>query len=237
MGNLSFSERLLDFGLTRQEAAVYECLLEEGKRTGYEVSKITGISRSNIYSSLASLKEKGAIYLVEEGNVKKYVPLPIDEFCGNYIRKISESAKWLADHAPEEKVEETGYITIEGVEHIQDKVRNLLLHAEERVYLSCTVQYLPQFEKELNQLQNAGKKVVVITDGEPEACSGTVYIGEEKGTQIGVIADSRYVLTGELGKRSLNTCLYSGQRNFVEVYKRALSNEIKFIEFMKGETE
>ena len=29
-----FAERLMEFGLTRQEAAIYECLLREGKTTG-----------------------------------------------------------------------------------------------------------------------------------------------------------------------------------------------------------
>lgn len=47
--------------------------------------------------------------------------------------------------------------------------------------------------------------------------------------RIGVIADSRYVLTGEYGIGSQNTCLYSGQKNFVELYKSALSNEIKLL--------
>ena len=76
MEHTSFVERLMDFGLTRQEAGIYECLLREGKTTGYEVAKQLGISRSNAYNSLASMTEKGAAYLVEEGTTKKYAPSP-----------------------------------------------------------------------------------------------------------------------------------------------------------------
>ena len=47
MEQTSFTERLMEFGLTRQEASIYQCLLTEGKVTGYEVAKQTGISRSN----------------------------------------------------------------------------------------------------------------------------------------------------------------------------------------------
>ena len=54
-------------------------------------------------------------------------------------------------------------------------------------------------------------------------------MGNDRGMQIGVITDSRYVLTGEYGEGSINTCLYSGQKNFVELYKSALSNEIKLL--------
>ena len=56
-------------------------------------------------------------------------------------------------------------------------------------------------------------------------------MGNNRGMQIGVITDSRYVLTGEYGEGSINTCLYSGQKNFVELYKSALSNEIKLLEY------
>ena len=72
MENNVFTERLTEFGLTRQEACIYECLLMEGKTTGYEVAKKIGISRSNAYASLASMTEKGAAYLVEEGSTRKY---------------------------------------------------------------------------------------------------------------------------------------------------------------------
>ena len=49
MGKEQFKEHLMKFDLTRQEAAVYESLLENGKLTGYEAAKLTGISRSNVY--------------------------------------------------------------------------------------------------------------------------------------------------------------------------------------------
>ena len=70
MENNGFTARLTEFGLTRQEAGIYECLLGEGKISGYEVAKLLGISRSNAYGSLASMTEKGAVYLVEEGTTK-----------------------------------------------------------------------------------------------------------------------------------------------------------------------
>ena len=116
MEQTSFTERLMEFGLTRQEASIYQCLLTEGKVTGYEVAKQTGISRSNAYNSLASMTEKGAAYLVEEASTRKYVPVPLNEFCKNRIRKLEESGKWLQEHMPTEKAYVEGYITIEGAD-------------------------------------------------------------------------------------------------------------------------
>ena len=57
--------------------------------------------------------------------------------------------------------------------------------------------------------------------------------GVEFGKQIGIITDSKHVLTGEYGKGSMNTCLYSGKKNFVMLYKNALANEIKLMTLSK----
>lgn len=219
----------MEFGLTRQEALIYACLLEEGKVTGYEVAKQIGISRSNAYNSLASMTEKGAACLVEEGTTRKYAPVPLEEFCKNRIRKLEESRRWLEAHMPTEKTYVEGYITIEGAEHILNKMRNLLTRAEERVYISCTRNYLLLFVGEIEQLIREKKKVVIITDQPVSFGNAKVYISSPREMQVGVITDSKYVLTGEYGEGSMNTCLYSGQKNFVELYKRALGNEIKLL--------
>ena len=204
MEQTSFTERLMEFGLTRQEASIYQCLLTEGKVTGYEVAKQTGISRSNAYNSLASMTEKGAAYLVEEASTRKYVPVPLNEFCKNRIRKLEESGKWLQEHM-------------------------LLSQVDQRVYISCTRNYLLLLIRELDTLMEERKKVVIITDQPATFHNAKVYFGENRGMQIGIIADSKYVLTGEYGEGSMNTCLYSGQKNFVELYKTALANEIKLL--------
>ncbi len=227
MEGKTFTERLMEFGLTRQEAGIYGCLLGEGKTTGYEAAKQLGISRSNAYNSLASMTEKGAACLVEEGTTRKYAPVPLDEFCKNRIRRLEESKRWLIGHMPAEKTYVDGYITIEGAEHILDKIRNLLLKTEERVYISCASNYLLLFIHEVEKLIKERKRVVVITDQPVNFGNAKVYVGASRGMQIGIISDSKYVLTGEYGEGSINTCLYSGQKNFVELYKRALANEIK----------
>lgn len=229
MESNAFTERLTEFGLTRQEACIYQCLLTEGKTTGYEVAKQIGISRSNAYGSLASMTEKGAAYLVEEGSTRKYVPVPLEEFCRNCIRGLENSRGWLLKHKPTEKAHVEGYITIEGDANILNKAKNLLGKVEERAYISCTRNYLLLLVEELEKLTDARKKVVIVTDQPVSFKNTRVYVGGPRGREIGIITDSKYVLTGEYGEGSINTCLYSGQKNFVELYKRALANEIKLL--------
>ena len=230
------AEYLMHFGLSRQEALVYGRLLEGGKQTGYEIARDTGISRSNAYPSLAAPVEKGAAYLVEE-SARKYIPVRPEEFCGSRIRRMEEEKQWLCMNLPREKSEEEGYITVEGEDNILDRICCLLENAEERVYLSCSAACLEQLREPLSHLAEKGRKIVLVTDRKFILEGAVVYVTEEKESQIGLITDSRYVLSGEYGPDSMNTCLYSGQRNFVKLFKSALANEIELIKIRKGERE
>ena len=62
-------EYLMHFGMSRQEATVYLRLIEAGKQTGYEIARDTGISRSNVYASLAALFRRSVV--TESADMKK----------------------------------------------------------------------------------------------------------------------------------------------------------------------
>ena len=104
---------------------------------------------------------------------------------------------------PSEKAYAEGYITIEGAENILNKIKNLLSQVDQRVYISCTRNYLLLLIRELDTLMEERKKVVIITDQPATFHNAKVYFGENRGMQIGIIADSKYVLTGEYGEGSL----------------------------------
>jgi sugar-specific transcriptional regulator TrmB len=129
-------ELLIQFNLTRQEASIYSALLSEGDMNGYEVAKITGISRSNTYASLAALVDKGCA-LVIEGKTTRYTPVPIEESCNNKIRKLQEVKQELIKNIPTKRDGIEGYVTIKGESHILDKMKNMVSEAKERVYISA----------------------------------------------------------------------------------------------------
>lgn len=90
----------------------------------------------------------------------------------------------------------------------------------------------------LDALQR-GIKVVVLTDEEKleQELAGIILyqkeIEEAARYQIRIIVDSLYVLTGDMPNDGGDTCLYSGQINFVNVFKEALRNEIQLIQLKK----
>lgn len=227
------AELLTRFGLTRQEAAIYLLLLTEGNKTGYEVAKLTGISRSNAYTALAGLTEKGAACVAED-TATRYSPVPAEEFTQNFIHHLQNSREDLLNNLPEGGAQPEGYITIKGERHIIDKMRNMIHTAEQRVYLSTSQAITRLLLDELKPAISRGLKIVIITSP-PFALEGaTVHHTDKTPYQIRLITDSTSVLTGDISDGEYSTCLYSTKKNLVDLFKESLKNEITLIELTKG---
>ena len=225
MKNLQFIDNLIAFGLTRQEAIIYTTLLTHGEMTGYEVSKETGISRSNVYAALSNLADKGAAYLIE-GDSTKYLPVNAETFTKNILSELQEKAAYINEHAPEKQVQTDGYITIIGGRNIQNKLLQMIKETRIRIYISASARIVDAYEEELSELINQGKKVVIMTDSSYNLDGAIVYHTDPEPGQLRVIIDSSFVLTGELTGSEEDNCLYSGQKNLVTVMKEALKNKI-----------
>lgn len=221
-------EQLTAFGLTRQEAAIYLTLRTDGELTGYEVAKLTGISRSNTYTALAGLVEKGAAYLLE-GSVTKYTPVPFEEFSNNVIRKLTVTKAEIKKKLPVRKKESQGYITIRGEKHIINKLISMLTEAEHRVYISVPESILLFVEEYLKHLIEEGKKVVILSTFPYELENAVIYRTTEGENQIRLIIDSEKVLTGQIDQTETSTCLYSKNENLISIFKAMLQNEITLI--------
>lgn len=226
---MDLNESLMGFGLTRQESNIYLTLLSDGALTGYEVAKRTGISRSNAYTALACLADKGAARLIE-GTPVKYIPVEIKEFCDNKLKHLDRMKQFLIERLPNRPEDMEGYMTIRGDEHIANKICHMLENALYRVYLSGESKVLEPFRDMLKQMIDRGIKVVVITHPPFELEGAVIYLAERKPGQVGIIVDSATVLTGDIGNGDQSACLYSGKKNLVDLFKESLSNEIKIIE-------
>ena len=226
-------ELLTQFNLTRQEATIYIALHTEGDSTGYEVAKLTGISRSNAYTSLASLVDKGAAYVME-GSANRYTAVALEEFCTNNIRRMQELKQKLISVMPQARAQPTGYITVKGGNHILDKMQTMIVEADERVYLSLSKKILEHLLPALRDGLLRGIKVVIITDIALDLPGATIYRADKEANQIRLIADSTDVLTGDISDGAESTCLYSRSKNLIDLFKDALRNEITLIELRKG---
>ena len=225
-------ERLIHFNLTRQEAVVYTCLWENGTLTGYEASKLTGISRSNVYGALNGLVDKGAA-VITESNTTLYSAISPEEFLNNKLRHLEEEKQFLIENMPQTAPKEEGYLTIRGYANIKDKIRYMIEHCDMRLYLAAGGSIIKEFEELLIEAEEKGLKIVIMSDRDYSHLATKFYQDEPERGQIRLITDSTYVLTGELQGKSSDTCLYSGQKNLVTIMKEALRNKIRLLE-MEG---
>lgn len=227
---------LSEFGLTRQEATLYLCLLSKGDQNGYELAKQTGMSRSNAYTGLASLVEKGAAWIIE-GESVRYRAVPGEEFTGNRLRRLQKFQKELLPLLPGLRTESGSYITIRGKTAIFDRMQNLVEQTRERLYLSLHNELLSPLIPSLTLLHDRGCKLVVLSDSAGcELVSRTcrkavIHLSDPLPGQIRIIVDSLHVMTGEISETGESSCLYSDHHNLVELFKSSVQNEIHLASF------
>ena len=223
------------FGLTRQEAAIYRALCGEcSPLTGYEIAKITGISRSNAYASAAALTEKGAAYVMDGAPVR-YSAVTPREFCSNYIAKLSEVSEEIQRELPLAASQTDGYITINGRRRIMEMVRSMLHSVEKRVYISADGDFIGEICGELQSLIAENVKVVIITPILQNCPEGAIMYSADCGRgQLRIIADGVSALTGEISEDdSPCSCLFSTKENLVSLLKESMKNQIELIKLRR----
>ena len=79
-------------------------------------------------------------------------------------------------------------------------------------------------------------KVVLITEPDFELEGAIIYHSDHiEDGQIGLISDSTHVLTGDLSENDSCSCLYSGKKNLIDLFKQSLSRQIQLIELGQQE--
>lgn len=225
-------ECLMKTGLTRHESVLYITLCKEGDLTGYEAAKISGIPRSNAYLALAGLVEKGGAYRIDS-EAAKYTAVPAKELVLNMRKQFEQVFDFVENNVPMRDVVKDPYISIAGKVNVVNKMKNMIRQAGERIYISTSPEELEYVRQELEEARKRGLKVVVITSGSFSMDGIIIYRNEKQRGQIRLIVDTSYVLTGELADEDNSTCLYSKNKNLLQLIKDSLTNEIKLIQMQK----
>jgi len=225
---------LMKTGLTRHESELYVALCKESEVTGYELAKITGIPRANVYQALAALADKGGASVLE-GNPQKFLVVPPKEYCAGKSREMQEIFHTIEHEAPKYTSAPEGYITISGYQNILNKMHYILENATKRVYVSMMAEDIHNVEDSLAKVVKRGLKVVLITSECVDISGAVVHTIHKKPGQIRLIADSLEVLTGEFTGAEQDVCLYSKNRPLIDLIKESLQNEILLSENKKSE--
>ena len=213
---------LRNIGFTQQEAVIYVNLCQSGELTGYEAAKLSGISRSNAYSALSNLVDKGYAYVIN-GTSTKYTAIPKDELIQNAVRDFNENIQCIKDQLLFNPTKQEPYITIAGENIIIDKLKNIINSAHMRIYISGSRSLLLKIEEELKACVKAGLKVVILSPKPLESLEEYIYYPttDSGNDSFKVIVDTNEVLAG-----TLKQSLYSKNSTLVQLMKESFTNEI-----------
>jgi HTH-type transcriptional regulator, sugar sensing transcriptional regulator len=172
--------QLTALGFTAHEARVYVALLGQPGATGYEIARVAGIHRANVYGVLGALLEKNAIQVVGEDPLRYAAHAPADVL-GKIKRETAARCDTLVDDlsrltAPDEP---PAFWTLRGREAVVERVAALIGEARERVAICLWADDLAWAREPLRRVHAAGCAVVVNLFGAAELEFGEIYQHED----------------------------------------------------------
>ncbi len=189
-------------GFSEYEARIYLSLLKSPSVTAYEVSKETGLPRSNTYAALESLTKKMAVQPVSQNPVR-YVPVEPSALLGQWSREVNAVCGRLEAglrHLEGESGLDVVW-TIVGQADITAKIGEMIDDAKEHVWIKAAEDVLNRHSEQLRKAAKRGVKILIILFGSDVApfvygptCS--VYLHEGNGIRMGG-ADNLFTITSD----------------------------------------
>lgn len=222
---MDFNTALLKLGFTPIEANVFITLCKNGALTGYEVAKLCGISRSNVYAALYSLQEKGKCYTIES-DTNKYIALSKDELLEGSKREFDDVWHSIDTQFPKALPLGDPYVTIKGYDTVIDKIKHTILSCTSHVYLLTTKDTILLFKEELENISTT-KRVTIICDEHLIIGDALVYTKAKPPTGFHMIMDTHSVITGDLCESP--QCLYTCNQSLVRLMRESFITELDMI--------
>src|SRR5437763_1046614 len=82
---------LQQLGFSEYEARAYLALLQRNPLNGYELAKVSGLPRANIYAVLQKLEERGAVVRLDMPNGTRYAPIAPTELIQRVATRFQQT--------------------------------------------------------------------------------------------------------------------------------------------------
>lgn len=133
------NEYLKQLGFNEKEISVYLCIVEKGKISAAQVSKITKINRTTVYSVSKELVKKGVITEDLGGANRYFIPLPVNELKDLFKKEeeqIKEKKKALESLMQElESLPKSKQYSVPKIRFIDERHLNDFLYKEFPVWI------------------------------------------------------------------------------------------------------
>lgn len=163
-------DSLQRLGFTDYEAKAYVALSGRYPATAYEVAKVSGLPRANVYSVLRTLEIKGAIQPVGE-TPRSYAPVDPEDFFGRHARNTAALCSSLAKEIKTQSQprEDTFVWHYSGEEDVAAKVSELIRNAASSVWIKAPDHLIKPYLPLLRAAIRRGVQVILVVFGEDYA--------------------------------------------------------------------
>ena len=233
---------LLEIGFTLNEAKVYLTLLQNRYLNGYEISKLSKVSRSLVYNVIDRLVAKGFV-LKSEGQLNYYCALPyekgIERIKNDNINKLNIAREKLKNYSRIEN--ESEYIfNIKGIDEFFSKANDLILNAKKEISISIWKEDFPKIEESLSIAAKRGVKVYIFSFSNITFPSGEIFSYQLKDPtalfpyrRISIVVDGKEVIIGEnAGDKSI--CVLSKNHALVSMTTDEIVLNIFWLKYIKS---
>lgn len=199
---------LQELGFTEHEARAYQALLQHNPVTGYELAKVSGIPRPNIYPVLQKLEARGAAVRIASDDITRYLPVPPEEL----LKRIDSHVQGtLSEVGPLLQTlvqqDETNYIwNTEGYPNLLAQARSLISSTDTELLIALWPEEARALADDLAQAEARDLEITTLClaacPQECGGCRGHIFRNKIVETPdarwLLVARDSKEVLVGEM---------------------------------------
>jgi predicted transcriptional regulator len=206
-------------GFGDYEAKAYIGLLSGGEMSGYELARVSGVPRANVYDILPRLEERGAVVRVDSPSGARYSAVPISQLmprlADRYKDDLAAAEQTLLTHVPSPSHDYSW--NVEGYRSVVDHARTLVDSAQQQLAIAIW----PQEAQALSHnLAKAEERDVAVTTlclagciQECGNCQGNIHryrlSPDEESRWLIVGVDGKEMLAGEIDNHSEDDNAYA----------------------------
>lgn len=200
--------KLTELGFGEYEARAYVALLRHNPINGYELARLSGIPRGNIYSVLSRLEEKGAVVRLDLAEGTRYGPVPATEvlagLAARFEATLGEARRQLSQVAA--PMESQPVWNAAGYDSLLDHARRLVDGARENLLVAVWPQESATLAAETQTATARGVEIKTLClaacKEECGYCRGQVYrhdvLPGQNTRRLVIVPDGEEVLAGEI---------------------------------------
>ncbi len=227
---------LKSLGFTHLESEIYIHLLGAKASSGYAIAQAIAKPAANVYKAITILEKKGAI-LIEEGNTRLCIPVPVNELLNalqrSFIEQKDRASQFLNQIEHSESNDTVYRLKTPG--QVFEKCRYLLENAQEIILVDAFSLALDPLMDELESARQRGVKIAIHGYENIELQGARVFQNPQgqaihekwSGQWLNIVADSKSFVMAYLSQdlAHVHQAVWSESQYISWVYHSALLAE------------